>query len=64
MLLRRVILYAKILAILDSRFNIAKDDINTAAPAVLRHRMILNFEGQAEDVSPDDIVADLIQTCE
>jgi MoxR-like ATPase len=56
-----LILYAKILAILDSRFNIAKDDINTAAPAVLRHRMILNFEGQAEDVSPDDIVADLIK---
>jgi MoxR-like ATPase len=56
-----LILYAKILAILDSRFHIAKDDINAAAPAVLRHRMILNFEGQAEDISADDVVADLIK---
>jgi MoxR-like ATPase len=56
-----LILYAKILAILDSRFHIAKDDVNVAAPAVLRHRMILNFEGQAENVSPDDVVADLIR---
>lgn len=56
-----MILYAKILAVLDSRYHVAKDDINKAAPAVLRHRMILNFEGQAEDVSPDDVVADLIK---
>ncbi|MCP4782006.1 MAG: MoxR family ATPase [Fuerstiella sp.] len=55
-----LILYAKILAVLDSRFHIAKEDINTAAPAVLRHRMILNFEGQAENISPDDVIADLI----
>ncbi len=55
-----IILYAKILAVLDSRFHVAKDDINKAAPAVLRHRMILNFEGQAENISADDIVADLI----
>lgn len=56
-----LILYAKILAVLDSRYHVAKDDINKAAPAVLRHRMIQNFEGQAEDISADDIVADLIK---
>ena len=56
-----LILYAKILAVLDSRYHVAKDDINKAAAPVLRHRMIQNFEGQAEDISADDIVADLIK---
>lgn len=56
-----LILYAKILAVLDSRYNVAKDDINKAAVPVLRHRMILNFEGQAEDISADDVVADLVK---
>ena len=56
-----LILYAKILAVLDGRYHVAKDDINKAAPAVLRHRMILNFEGQAENISADNIVADLIK---
>lgn len=56
-----LILYAKILAVLDSRYHVAKDDINNAAPSVLRHRMILNFEGQAENIAADDIVADLIK---
>lgn len=56
-----LILYGKILAILDHRYNVAREDIDQAAAPVLRHRMILNFEGQAENISADDIVADLVQ---
>jgi len=55
-----MILYAKILAILDSRVHVAREDLNNAAVPVLRHRMILNFEGQAEGVSSDDVVDDLL----
>ncbi|MEZ6132998.1 MAG: MoxR family ATPase [Planctomycetaceae bacterium] len=55
-----LILYARILAILDGRFHVAKDDINRAAKPVLRHRMILNFEGQAEHIAADDVIDDLI----
>jgi MoxR-like ATPase len=55
-----MILYAKILAILDHRVHVAREDLNNVAVAVLRHRMILNFEGQAEGVAPDDVVADLL----
>ncbi|MCA9083765.1 MAG: MoxR family ATPase [Planctomycetaceae bacterium] len=55
-----LILYAKILAILDQRYHVAREDIDRAAPAVLRHRMILNFEGQADNISPDDVIADAI----
>lgn len=54
-----LILYAKILAVLDGRFHVSTDDVNNAACPVLRHRMILNFEGQAEHISADDVIAEL-----
>ncbi len=54
-----LILYAKILAVLDGRFHVSTDDVNNAACPVLRHRMILNFEGQAEHVSADDVIEGL-----
>ena len=54
-----LMLAAKINAILDDRFNVAREDIQSVAPMVLRHRIILNFEGQAEGVSTDEVVASL-----
>jgi MoxR-like ATPase len=57
-----IILSAKVVSIMSGRFNVAFEDIEIVAPAALRHRMILNFEGQAEGVSPDDIVAELLKT--
>ncbi len=55
-----VILAAKITAILDGRYHVARADIRSVAPACLRHRILLNFEGQAEDVKPDAIVEDVL----
>ena len=55
-----LILYAKILAVLDGRFHVAREDINAAAVPVLRHRMILSFEGQAQNISSDDVIRDLL----
>ena len=57
-----VILSAKIQAILDGRYHVAKDDIRTVAAACLRHRILLNFEGQAEDVDTDAIIDDVIES--
>jgi len=51
-----LMLAAKINAILDNRFNVSREDLRTVAPMVLRHRIILNFEGQAEGISTDQIV--------
>jgi MoxR-like ATPase len=48
-----LILAGKVFALLDGRFNVSFDDIRKAAPAALRHRILLNFEGQAEGVSTD-----------
>ena len=56
-----IILAAKIHAILDSRYHVATDDIRAVAPNCLRHRILLNFEGQAEDVKTDDIVQNILQ---
>jgi MoxR-like ATPase len=55
-----LILAAKIHAILDGRFHVAKDDIRSVAKACLRHRILLNFEGQAEAVSTDAIIDDVL----
>ena len=54
-----VILAAKINAILDERFHVAKEDIRAVAVNCLRHRVLLNFEGQAEDIKTDDIIANV-----
>ena len=55
-----LILAAKIYALLDGRYHVAKDDIAKAAPAALRHRIIMNFEGEAEGKSSDDVIAEVL----
>lgn len=50
---------AKIRAILDGRYHVARDDVRELAQPTLRHRVMLNFEGQAEGVTADSIIEDL-----
>ena len=57
-----LIIGAKIHALLEDRFNVSFDDVAAVAPAALRHRIQLNFEGQAEGLTPDDLVADVLKT--
>lgn len=57
-----LILGAKILAILDGRYHVARDDLKAIAHPVLRHRLILNFEGQAEGISSDKVIDNLLET--
>jgi MoxR-like ATPase len=51
-----LLLGSKINAILDKRFNVAREDLQMIAPMVLRHRIIMNFEGQAENILTDDVI--------
>ena len=46
----------KILALLDGRFNVSIDDVRAAALPALRHRVILNFEGEAEGITTEATV--------
>lgn len=57
-----LIIGAKINSLLDGRFNVSFEDIDAVAPAALRHRLLLNFEGLAEGISTDEIIADLLKS--
>jgi MoxR-like ATPase len=55
-----IILAAKIRALLQGRFNVAFEDVQHVAFPALRHRILLNFEGEAEGVATDAIVRDIL----
>ena len=55
-----IVLGAKIHALLDGRFNVAYADVQAVAAPALRHRVILNFEGEAEGISTDSVVRAII----
>ena len=56
-----LILASKVRAILDSRYNVAREDIQAVALPSLRHRLILSFEGEAEGIDPDEIILHLLE---
>jgi MoxR-like ATPase len=58
--MQALILAGKILAVLDGRYNVAIDDLKAAALPALRHRLILNFEAQAEQIAADEIIREVI----
>lgn len=59
-----LVLGAKITALLAGRLNVAYDDVAAVAPAALRHRLLLNFEGQAEGVTTDAVIEELLRGVE
>ena len=59
--LQAIILAAKIRALLEGRYAVAIDDIRHVAPPAMRHRLILNFEGEAEGVKPDTIIDEILK---
>jgi MoxR-like ATPase len=50
----------KIFALLDGRFNVSTDDIRSAAMPSLRHRIILNFEGEAEGITTESVIRSIL----
>jgi MoxR-like ATPase len=58
--LQALILGAKIRALLEGRYNVAFEDIRAVALPALRHRLILSFEADAEGVSADRIIAEIL----
>jgi MoxR-like ATPase len=59
--LQAMVLGGKVRALLDRRFNVAEDDIRAVAKPALRHRILLNFEGEAEEISTDAIMDEIIE---
>lgn len=54
-------LCAKAKALLSGRYSVTLDDICFVAPAVLRHRILVNFQAEAEQISTDAIVSELLE---
>ena len=57
-----IILSAKVRALLDGRYNVSFKDIEAMALPCLRHRLILNFEGEAEGVTTDHVIVEMLQS--
>jgi MoxR-like ATPase len=55
-----VILAAKIRAVADGRLVPSFEDVRRAVAPALRHRVLLNFEGEADGITTDKILADII----
>ncbi|MBA2450205.1 MAG: MoxR family ATPase [Chloroflexi bacterium] len=58
--LQALVVGAKIRAILEGRFNVAFEDIRAVALPALRHRIILNFEADAEGITTDRVISDVL----
>ena len=52
----------KIFALLDGRFNVSIDDVRAAALPSLRHRIILNFEGEAEGITTEAVIRSILDS--
>lgn len=53
---------SKVRALLDGRFNVAFDDIKALATPVLRHRVLLGFEAEARGTTPDEVIAQIVDS--
>ena len=57
-----ITLTAKIKALLDERYNVAFEDIRAVVLPALRHRILLNFEGEGEEIKTDEIINQVLET--
>ncbi len=57
-----LVLGARARALLAGRFHATPDDVRRVAAPVLRHRVLVNFSAEAEGVTPDALVARLLET--
>ena len=56
-----LVLGAKVLALSEGRYNVSVDDLRALTAPALRHRIILNFEGEAEAVDIDTLIGEIVE---
>jgi MoxR-like ATPase len=56
-----LILGAKARAVVRGELSVSESDIRAVAPAVLRHRIVVNFHAESEGVSSDEVVKQLLE---
>lgn len=60
--LQALITCAQVRAVLDGRYNVSIADIQALVFPALRHRVLLNFEGQAEGITSEDILSRVLES--
>jgi MoxR-like ATPase len=53
-------LAAKVRALLEGRYNVSFEDVRRVCLPALRHRVILNFEAQAESIDTDHVLREIL----
>ena len=59
-----LVLAGKVRAMLDERYHVSFDDIEASVMPALRHRILLNFEGQAEGITTDEVLDKVLESTE
>lgn len=59
--IQALLLGGKVLAMMDGRFNLSVEDVRKVAITALRHRVLLNFEGEAGNIETDAIIAEILK---
>jgi MoxR-like ATPase len=59
-----LVLGGKVLALRAGRFNVSLDDLKAIALPALRHRIIMNFEGEAEGIDSDRLILEVLESAE
>ncbi|HEX5444095.1 MAG TPA: MoxR family ATPase [Pirellulales bacterium] len=54
-------LASKVRALLEGRYNVSFEDVRRVFLPAMRHRVLLNFEAQAEGIEPDQVLLDLLE---
>ncbi len=62
--LQALIMTARVRALLEGRYNVSIEDIQNVAYPALRHRIILNFDGLADGVTPEELIETILKELE
>ena len=60
--LQSLILAGKVSALIDGRYNVAREDIDAVAKPALRHRLTLNIRGETEGVDTDELIEEMLDS--
>ncbi len=57
-----IVLAGKVYALLDGRFNVSYEDVRRAVVPAMRHRLLLNFEAEADEVGSEQVLDQILMT--
>lgn len=62
--LQALIMTSKVRALLEGRYNVSQEDLRAVAYPALRHRLILNFDGLADGITPESLIETIVKETE